>query len=589
MQFVLQADFVLVANREEIESDSAWNKSLLEHIPHALLAAINEFNTGDFRFSWIRFLPLRHDREDFFQHLWPKVQQLLSTKPILESMKGDKMAPSALAIVPEEFAYESGNPLIPQDFSMFTYVSQKYPAEDREALESLGVRNLTAEDFLDDLSNFIKQSAIEFQSMPCKWHSRLSQILDSLTAKYGKFISSLSIIPLRHGKWIAPYSGLLLFPFASGGLVVPNRINAFVVHLDAANDPSRRTLLRKLQAQDATETEVCRIIIQTHAAAEFDPKRVPVADMISHAAFLYKARWMRRSPEEYLWVVTEDHFRYRSHEVYMDSCEPHSAGQIFKNNKGHFQFLHKAYSKPFSRKEHLKWLQENLSLELIPRLALLCPSEEKFTLSDDFRFLILTCPGLDVLQLLRAHWHYYRQWVVTDNFRTAKVELRNLVDETPHSKIRTFLSLMTVQCYDGSFTRLYQTYLPRSAILQGLDISDEESRRNTTESKCGSAPSGEVETTEQLANAEQIDTNSISKQAGLETSRSIFPLLAVPDPEEDDWDFLENLGVMIKVKAKDLIARLQQLQGTDASRQQISRLYERIQASANEDDMSIIE
>ena len=273
----------------------------------------------------------------------------------------------------------------------------------------------------------------------------------------------------------------------------------------------------------------------------------------------------------------------------MDSCEPHSAGQIFKNNKTHFHFLHRAYSKPFSRQEHWKWLQENLSVELIPRLVLLRPSEEKFTLSNDFRFLIFNCPGLDVLQLLRAHWHYYRQWIVTDNFRTAKVELRNPVDETPHSKIRAFLSLMTVQCYDGSFTRLYQTYLPRSTILQGLDISDEESRRNTIKPKCGSAPSGEGETTDQLANAEQIDSNLLSKQACLETFHSVFPLLAVPDPEEDDWDFLENLGVMIKVKAKDLIARLQQLQGTDASRQRISGLYERIQASANEDDMSLIE
>jgi hypothetical protein len=438
MQFVLQADFVLVANREEIESNSAWNKGLLEQIPHALLAAIDEFNTGDFRFSWIRFLPLRHDREDFFQHLWPKVQQLLSTRPILESVGGDKMAPSALVIVPGEFAYESGNPLIPPDFSMFTYVSQKYPAEDREALESLGVRNLTAKDFLDDLSNFIKQSATEFQSMPGKWHSRLSQILDSLTAKHGKFISSLSVIPLQHGKWIAPNAGLLLFPFASGNLVVPNGIYAFVVHSDAANDPSRRTLLRKLQAQDATETEVCRIIIQTHRAAEFDPKRVPMADMISHAAFLYKARWMRHSPEEYLWVVTDDHFRYRSHQVYMDSCEPHSAGQIFKNNKAHFHFLHRAYLKRFYRQEHWKWLQENLSLELTPRLVLLRPSEEKFTLSNDFRFLIFNYPGLDVLQLLRAHWHYYRQWIVTDNFRTAKAEPRYSVDKTPHSKIRAF-------------------------------------------------------------------------------------------------------------------------------------------------------
>jgi hypothetical protein len=36
VQFVLQADFVLIANREEIESDSAWNQALLHLMPHAL-------------------------------------------------------------------------------------------------------------------------------------------------------------------------------------------------------------------------------------------------------------------------------------------------------------------------------------------------------------------------------------------------------------------------------------------------------------------------------------------------------------------------------------------------------------------------
>ncbi|KIN03398.1 hypothetical protein OIDMADRAFT_117507 [Oidiodendron maius Zn] len=549
-KFVLQADFVLVANREEIESDSAWNKGLLKCIPHALLAAINEFNRGDFRFSWIRFLPLRHDREDFFQHLWPTVQHLLSTTPILESMSGDKMIPSALTITPDDFASESRDPLIPSDFSMFTYVSQKYPAEDREALESLGVRNLTAEDFLNDLSNFINQSPIKFQSMPDRWHSRLSQILDSLTAKYWKFISSLSIIPLRHGKWMAQNSGPLLFPFASGGLVVPNGISASVIHLDAANDPSRRTLLRKLQAQDATETEVCRIIIQTHAATKFDPQNVPIADMVSHATFLHRAKWVRHSPEEYLWVVAEDRKRYRSHRVYIESSDPHSASKIFKNNKEYFHFLHLAYSKHFSGQEHRKWLQENLSLEVLPRLARLHPSEENFTLNNDFRLLIRNYLGLNVLQLLRAHWNYYRQWIVPYNFRMTKVELPNSATEMPHGRIRTLLSSIRVQCRDGSFFPLDQTYLPRGTILQGLEISDE----NFTE-----------------------------------IFRSIFPLLAVPDPEEDDWDFLEILGVMIKVKSKDLIARLQQLQGTDAAREQISRLYERIQASADEEDMSLIE
>jgi hypothetical protein len=64
----------------------------------------------------------------------------------------------------------------------------------------------------------------------------------------------------------------LLFPLAAGDLVVPDHINAFVIHPDAANDPSRRTLLSKLQARDATKAEVCSIIMQSHMSPGLIPR-----------------------------------------------------------------------------------------------------------------------------------------------------------------------------------------------------------------------------------------------------------------------------------------------------------------------------
>jgi hypothetical protein len=78
LQIVIQADFILLANREEIDSGSDWNRVLLKNIPKALLAAINYFNTGPFRFSWLRYLPLRQETDDFFQNIWPNTQEVLS-------------------------------------------------------------------------------------------------------------------------------------------------------------------------------------------------------------------------------------------------------------------------------------------------------------------------------------------------------------------------------------------------------------------------------------------------------------------------------------------------------------------------------
>lgn len=73
------------------------------------------------------------------------------------------MFPSALVLVPIEFTNINRQPLIPSGCSKFTYVSPKYPVEISDALKSLGVKCLLAEDFLDNLSNFITDHLDEFR------------------------------------------------------------------------------------------------------------------------------------------------------------------------------------------------------------------------------------------------------------------------------------------------------------------------------------------------------------------------------------------------------------------------------------------
>lgn len=47
LQFSIQSDFLLIANREDIDSSSIWNHCLLEAIPRAFLDVVQEFNNGD--------------------------------------------------------------------------------------------------------------------------------------------------------------------------------------------------------------------------------------------------------------------------------------------------------------------------------------------------------------------------------------------------------------------------------------------------------------------------------------------------------------------------------------------------------------
>lgn len=465
------------------------------------------------------------------------------------------MPPLALTLVTSEIADTNGQPLIPSGRSKFTYVSPKYQVEASSALESLGVKRLSAEDFLNDLSNFITNWSNEFWSMSTRWHSRLSEVLDPLTAKHEQLISSLCFVPLRDGTWIAPQAGPLLFPLASDELAVPNGIGSFIVHSDAADDHMRETLLRKFKAQDASKVEVCRIIIQTHGSKEFNPQTISRADLIHHVAFLYSAGWKLQKPTDTLWVVPEDESRRLSPEVYLDSQDKNSASQVFQKYRVKFSFLHEEYSNIFHTQDHQKWLQENLVLDIAPRLVSLQGQTDKFELSDDFQFLINNIPALEVLQLLRAHWKSWRIWFVPKECHvpkagTSKPNRERAAEKTPYDKMKAVFSSMMVQCHDGSFAQLGQTCLPRKDVLVALDIP------------------------------ESPNPSAFTK--------STFQVLLVPDPDSPGWDILENFGVMVKVEAKYLIRRLEQVKEAGATKEQVSLLYERIEACAKDEDIGFI-
>jgi hypothetical protein len=567
MQIILQADFVLIANREDIDSGSAWNKGLLENIPKAVLAAIKQFNAGAFRYSWLRYIPLRQETHDFFQDLWPKTQELLSREPILESAKGKAALPPALRYVPKKLADNGGRSIIPLERSKFNYVSSNYPSEASEALESLGVKRLSAEDFLHDLSNFITAWPNDFHHMPIEWHSQLSKILDSLTSKHEQLIYSLPIIPLRDGKWVPPSTQNLLFPLKANGLLIPDNLDTSVVHDSAANNYFRKTLLRKFLVQDAKETEICRIILETHASQQFEPKAIPIAALISHATFLYKSGRKEKSANDTLWVIATDGSCHPSRRVYMEPSCPDLVAQILTKYNNHFHFLHKDYYLSFSQDKDRDWLVEALGVAMSPRLVQIHDHKSKsYTLHDDFRFLIEAGSALDVLQLLKAHWSKYRPRIAAEKNKgldnqTAEAQSEDVAEETSRHSIRDTLSSMTVHCCGGSYSSLRQTYLPRRSVLLGLDITSPGnpiSQTQTAESECP--------TMQSLA----------------------FPLLDIPDPDVAEWDFLENFNVVVKVKAEHLISRLQTLKNTMTTKEQVARLYERLQAFTGDEDIGLI-
>ncbi|KAI3321654.1 hypothetical protein HD806DRAFT_545850 [Xylariaceae sp. AK1471] len=603
-KFGLQADFILVSSREEIDHESEWNKSLREQIPTAFLCSVSELHSSTLRYLWPYYIPLRPKMNDFFQDVWLRTSLFLSKYPIVESVHGTLVIPSSLCLVPKELAGLNGQPLIPSQDSKFTYISASYPVETWTALRSLGVRDLSAEDFLEDLSGFIKKWPIKFQSMPAEWHSWLARVLDPLVAEYEELIMALPFIQLRDGSLTSPECGRLLFPVTSDQMMVPEEINALVVHIDAAEDHSRRVLLQKLKAQTPDNAHVCKIILETHQSENFDPKAVQIANLIKHAVFLYNAGWSSESLDHKVWVVAEDESRYHGYNTYLTSNDPYSMKQILSRCASdtffanHFPFLHPRYMLSFTDNESELWLQNNFGVSVVPRLVHRSQISGPYAVDPGMKLLPDKIDTIDLLQMLRANWSQYRRWIVPEASQDGDPEIRlnkavsavgegrshslphgdarNALGMSLQTEIKALFSEVIVKCSDGS-TKLRQTCLPRKSVLRDLGMLGSDTRVQ------GYSAFHELARTR-----DQPQTQEQPIQTYFKTSSALFPVLEIPHPEDSAWDFLGYFGVIVSVTAKNLVLRLEDARER-AMTSQISRIYARIQACVGGDEVAFLQ
>jgi len=583
---VIQADFILTANREDIELDSDWNAVLLKELPSAVLAAVSRFNASKHhRYTWLRYVPFRYGTDDFFGGVRERICELLSQNLVLESSHGQLVSPRDLVLVPAAFQDDKGVPLIPWRSAKSIYVSQQYPAEATDAMLVLGIRLLTPENFLLDLAQFIQLDPTGFRNMPLAWHSRLCQVLSSLDDEFSGQISALPIVALRDDRWVSldeARGGTFVFPSRKVSMAIPRGIDVFEISQDAAKDPYRRAFFQKAGATVADPKKICHSIVQAHGARGFRPERIGLDELVYQMEFLFRAGWISPGGPEKIWVAVEEGKYSLSPSVYLSSDDKYSMMQLMQEQGGsNFHYLHPLYAhkipSPYRGVELGKWLQANFDIMVVPRLGLLVNPEDngqnpRYVLHPDFRQLMANVSSEDILQLLRTHWqstytHFFKQ---TSDYGHREV---GTVDDDEDDQDEgdagrkgknssepsdaqespgTALSNMLVPCCGGSTFKLRETCLRRPALLRAFCTD-----------------SSEVDTQ---------NPQTLTGFGGLQTLGDYNgpPMLDIPDPENDNWDFLEYLGVAVTLSLPVLIQRLRQLQFTGAVKESISNLYDLI-------------
>lgn len=475
MQFLVQADFLLVASREDIDTSLSWNQSIRDRIVDAFVKAIFVLNHTNLRYTWPGYLPqVGQQQGTFFGSVAKQLMNRLKSTPVLETYAGSFDAPSAITYLPESYTGPNGAPLLNVGRGLSAHL---HPGYGMEYAALLGVLTMEPEPFVQQLKAYASKSPTDFQAQHPTWHSRLAlAIITNMSTNHSlkEKLQKIVLIPLRDGTWSAANKRTLYFPSSSANSApVPDGINMLTIPSTAAQDANRRRLFAWLGAKDLSPQEVRLRIVGEHNKASQPTWSMDV--LLSHARYVFQETLHAGlNVSCVLFVATKGSGTpKRSSEVYMDEPGPAlPISRYFVSNPSIANFIHPSYLEQYQGESGLypkwvDWLKKNLGVSTQPRAFL--PGAKAIT--PEFNHILLHCSTHVALTCIRDNWG--RFGLKNDNLQSPVVQT-----------VRARLSSMLVSC-KGTHdkVKLCDTILPhlhnasplvKVAGLKFLDIPDEQ-------------------------------------------------------------------------------------------------------------------
>ncbi|TKA63588.1 hypothetical protein B0A55_10316 [Friedmanniomyces simplex] len=406
LPFLLQADFILNAPRENILLGREWNTSLVNAAIDLFMSCVDAFNhTGLLKYAWPQYARSQGTSSgSVFNNFYTRLGDRIKLCKVLESRASTLEAPPTLQMMPAAFTDENDKPLIMKTGGAKMYASPLYSKDDMTAL---GVREMTSGNFCKLLEEYAIHNATGFHSRPDAWHSKVAEVLVRIGAAN---VRHINLIPLRGGKWVSGNNKPFFFADLDGSLMVPRGINIAMIASEAARDWARRKLYAELGAQNLDVSKVYQIIVEQHNKSGQALSRWMVDDVISHALFLFNAPSKPSFCDiSGLLVAAEGTPSSRpGRELYMDVPGAPVRVSDLLGACADVKFISQRYLVCVSA-EHtarwLSWLQKELEVNTLPRLRDL---KQNPPITREFRWLVdKKQPSSTWLVLLRDHWDHY--------------------------------------------------------------------------------------------------------------------------------------------------------------------------------------
>ena len=538
--FLIQADFVTQANREDVVH-SKRNQAVLKGVAKTFADAMVVFcKHPSLRYRWMRYLPEDSISDEFWRTLWTMLCEQLERTPLLEPWSGIGLyKPSHLQKLSERFLSEDRSPLLPDLVGAEIYLSPKYIEADFQILKRLGTKSLQWTKFISRLDADLRRifgSKWKTIKHNDDWRTRICKVLSTPIAKIDqqKDLRTLDLIPLHDGRWISNASGTKIYFPKTDGVPIPVDLGFDLVCPMAAENVAWTALHLALGVTSCPQESVISSIYRRHNAASLENFRL--SNAVAHVRYLY-------------WFLPEDHSSLASpvrlanqhgsllkkyQYVYFPKDEDeYSPCKLFKQNDQlpglPVRYLHEDYLKAVdpeiirNGRTWMSWLERIVGVRRIPELL----ARTHVGLSKEFQYIV-DHRSDKLLGTLKRGWDSYSPEIsvfVEEDLLKSIVLLENGLE-------------MALEC----------TFLP-------------------------------------LPKLKQIATELCIADA--------FPFIAISellrDEERLNWMFVQDLGVGIEENLNFYLSALETHKTTKpmlsvvSTRDQLTRIYKNIQSRCSED------
>jgi hypothetical protein len=527
-KFIIQADFITSASREDVLADKSWNKALREGVVDAFLLAMERFrNDPTIRNVWFRYLP-ESISDSFFCHVEHVLLAHLVKKPILRSTDGTYYHASQLFFLSRTFCDNEGMPLISETHLPQSqhYLSPDYDihpdGQDRRILHRLGVREMTDHDFLTGL--VLMDKAGMFPTQSDAWHDAVASLLLRLLppGTIRPDVLPLRILPLHNGKW-APAAQASMFMFPPG-VSIPEDLGLQSITPRITKFSPRYRLFVRLGVMPANPVPIANKILTVTGPRS-------VAARVTHARFFFDHRTVPKMPHAMrLRLVDEQGEGAQGDELYLDLPGVDGALSLRDALSPDARFLHPNYLSAYpegtdveeadedgangadyafedTRSQWLDWLHDRVGVNVVPRVL-------NDLLSPEFLDRAPALEGRELLVSLRVWWPRLERQLTGAGARS--------------------LGAISI-----AGRRLDTLYLRRGTLAR-------------------------------IGEALEL------------------PCIPVDDPEDPRWDFLELLGVVTRMNASLFVNKLVHMQARgEKDHRMAGDMYNELDARFDEDETLI--